>query len=110
MTPRELFEKLQSGEASAWELDHVQAVFFKEILRRQAGDLAKEKCVERIAFTPNNTNPWVVEIAFGDGELSEEAQSTLFKMKENAHRTEIVSSDKTTQVMFYVYMVEGNNE
>lgn len=110
MTPRELYEKLQSGEDVDWKMNRVQAVFAKEILRRRAGDLAKEKCVEKIAFTPNSTNPWVVEIAFGDGELSDEAQSTLFKMKENAHRAEIVTSDTTTQVMFYIYMMEEGNE
>ena len=110
MTPRELYERLQSGEDVAAKMSHVQAVFFKEILRRQAGDLAKEKCVEKIAFTPNNTNPWVVEIAFRNGELSEDAQATLFKMKENVHRTEIVTTDETTHVMFYIYMMEEDNE
>lgn len=110
MTPRELYNKMQSGDDVTGQMDSVHAAFARTILRRQAGSLTKEKCVEKITFMPENANPWGVEIVFWDGELSEEAQETLSKMHQNAHRTEILVGDETTMAVFYIFTVEGNAE
>ena len=110
MTPRELYDKMQSGEDVSAQMSSVHAMFAKAILRRQAGSLAKERCVEKIAFTPENMEPWVAEITFGDGEISEEGQNTLAKMRQNAHRTDMIVEDESTQIMFYVYTAGGDAE
>jgi len=110
MTPREAFERMKRGENIGNKMDAGQATVAKAILRRQAGELAKEKCVEKIAFTPESMEPWVAEIMFGEGDLSEDAQLTLAKMRQNAHRVEMVAGDDTTQIMFYVYTTEADGE
>ena len=77
---------------------------------RQAGDLVKEESLESIAFVPKGTEPWTVELVFGEGDLSEEAQLTLAKMRLNSHRMEINTSGESTRICFFMYTDETEAE
>lgn len=106
MTPRETFERMKRGENIGNKMDAGQATVAKAILRRQAGSLSKERCLMRIYFAEDDQNPWAVSLVFKNGELSEEAQSTLTKMQSNSHDTKLMDGNHQATITFYVYTVE----
>ena len=112
MTPRETFEKYSSGEISSDRMGAINAMVAKKILRRQAGWMARESCLEKIEFTPDTTYPWMVSLTFGAGDLSPAAQTTLANMRENAHEAYMAESDggKTVQITFSVYTFDDQED
>ncbi|MBQ7736699.1 MAG: hypothetical protein IJT62_02545 [Oscillospiraceae bacterium] len=110
MTPKESFDRMMRGEDPGGKMSALHAKIFKMILRRQAGDLVKEESLESIAFVPKGTEPWTVELVFGEGDLSEEAQLTLAKMRLNSHRMEIKTSGESTRICFFMYTDETEAE
>lgn len=105
LTPREAYESMMNGE-DVKTGKRGNAAFARHLLRSQAGQLAVEKCTEYISFTPEDVNPWVASVTFSGGELSENGQTLLSAMRNNAHRTEMVVNGDTVQIMFYVYTFE----
>lgn len=109
LTPHEAFERMQRGEDVDATVSGGSAIFAKAVLRRQAGYLAAESCVEGITFTPENMNPWAVSITFTGGELSEDAQRTLAKMRSNSHQSVMTEDAKggLTVITFYLYIKDN---
>ena len=110
MTPREIYESMKNGGDVQGKMDSAQAAVAKAILRRQAGTLTKERCLMRIYFAEDDQNPWSCSLVFANGELSEEAQSTLTKMRSNAHNTTLMDGKRQATITFYVITMEDENE
>lgn len=110
MTPREIYESMKNGGNVQGKMDSTQATVAKAILRRQAGALAKERCLMRIYFAEDDQNPWSCSLVFANGELSEEAQSTLTKMRSNAHNTALMEGKHKATITFYVITMEDDTE
>lgn len=110
MTPREIYESMKKGEVVQGKMDSAQAAVAKAILRRQAGTLTKERCLMRIYFAEDDQNPWSCSLVFANGELSEEAQSTLTKMRSNAHDTTLMEGKRQATITFYVITMEDDTE
>lgn len=64
----------------------------------------------RIYFAEDDQNPWSCSLVFANGELSEEAQSTLTKMRSNAHNTTLMDGKQQATITFFVYTKEADNE
>ena len=107
MTPREAYESMMNGE-DVTTGKKANAAFARYLLRSQAGKLAVESCTESISFTPDEMNPWVASVIFSGGEISENGQTLLAAMRNNAHQTEMIvdGNGNTIQIMFYVYTFE----
>lgn len=105
LTPREAYESMMNG-GDAKTGNPVNAAFARYLLRSQAGKLAVESCTESISFTPDDMNPWVASVKFSGGKLSDNGQTLLCAMRNNAHRTEMAVDGDAVQIMFYVYTFE----
>ena len=103
MTPEEIYERMMRGEDVHGKMDPAQAAAARAILRRQAGSLAKERCLMRICFAGEDADPWTCSLVFSDGELSKEAQATLAKMQSNAHKTMLMNGNRQATLTFFVY-------
>ena len=110
MTPRELYNQMTNGEDVSGRMSAVHAMVAQKIISIQAGELAREKCVKRVVFSPDGANPWLAVVDFTDGELSENAQLTLAKMRQNAHDTTMIAEGDMTRIIFYVYTTEEDAE
>lgn len=110
MTPREIYESMKNGGNVQGKMDSTQAAVAKAILRRQAGTLTKERSLMRIHFAEDDQNPWSCSLVFANGELSEEAQSTLTKMRSNAHNTTLMEGKRQATITFYVITMEDDTE
>ena len=105
MTPREAYERYMNGE-NIETGKKVNADFAKRLLRRQAGQLCTEKCVNGVAVSDENANPWSISIMFSAGDISHDGQVILSAMRNNAHRTEMSENNGDTRITFYVYCME----
>lgn len=110
MTIREIYESLLNGEDVRGKLDSIHAKAAKLVLRREAGTLCREGCVESVDFSPEGAEPWSMSIVFSAGNLSARAQRVLGAMKENAHRTEWAGGKGDARLTFYVYTIENREE
>lgn len=110
MTPREIYESMKNGGDVQGKMDSAQTAVAKAILRRQAWTLTKERSLMRIYFAEDDQNPWSCSLVFANGELSEEAQSTLTKMRSNSHDTKLMDGNHQATITFYVYTVEEEQE
>lgn len=111
-TGRDIYEAYLNGENVRGKMDKLHAKVSKTFLRRQAGMLMRDSCIESITITAEGFEPWALSITFSNGELSEKSQGVLRGMRENAHRTEMLGNDVNgvTQITFYVYTFEEAEE
>lgn len=110
MTPREIYESMKNGGDVQGKMDSAQAAVAKAILRRQAGTLTKERSLMRIYFAEDDQNPWSCSLVFANGELSDEAQATLTKMRSNAHNATLLDGSLHATITFYVLTMEADSE
>lgn len=103
MTPKEIYESMKKGDNVHGKMDSVQAAVARAILRRQAGELTRERCLKRICFAEEGDNPWTCSLVFSNGELSGKAQAALTKMQSNAHKTTLMNGNHQATLMFFVY-------
>ena len=107
MTMREFFETEFGPEDEPPEdvgrFDGLHAMIARKILRRQAGELVREECFDSVSIDPEDEEPWGLTVAFRDGELSDNARLTLEKMKQNSHRSELITTNDLISITFIVF-------
>lgn len=106
MTPREAWAKHMNGEATTTG-SRVGYETARDTLLHNAVMLRHEPCVVKSDISGWNDNPWWVRVTMTDGELTDNAQTILNAMRDDAHHTEMEDNeDGTVSVTFYYHCLE----
>jgi len=106
LTPREAWERHMNGEytTTGSKEGYVTA---RETLLHNSTLLLHEKCLIKTDISGWRDNPWWVRVTMTDGELSDNAQTILNAMRDDAHHTEMENNgDGTVSVTFYYHCLE----
>lgn len=109
-TPREAWERYQNGEETTTG-SRAGYKIARDTLLHNSTLLIRERCLVKNDISGWNDNPWWVRVTMRDGELTDNAQTIMEAMRNDAHHTEMESNDDgTVSVTFYYHCLEEKEE
>ena len=106
MTPREAWERHMNGEQTTTG-SRAGYEMARDTLLHNAVMLRHEPCVVKSDISGWRDNPWWVRVTMRDGELTDNAQTILNAMRDDAHHTDMENNDDgTVSVTFYYHCME----
>jgi len=110
MTPRDAWERHMNGEKTTTG-SRAGYEMARETLLHNANLLLGEQCLVKNDISGWRDNPWWVRVTMKDGELTDNAQTILNAMRDDAHHTEMEhNEDGTVAVTFYYHCLEDEEK
>lgn len=106
MTPRDGWQRHLRGEHATTGSKEGYVTARKTLLHNSTL-LIHEKCLVKNDISGWNDNPFWVRVTMTDGELTENAQTIMNAMRDDAHHTAMESNeDGTVSVTFFYHCLE----